>query len=106
MNSKILIAYATFPSKDVAETICRELVLEGVIACANVFPPHTAIYSWAGQIQSELEVAAILKLNARKKRILMERIRATHPYSIPALVFWSIDDGLPDFVKWVYGQSL
>lgn len=106
MKSEILVAYATFPNSEVAETICRELVVEGVIACANIFPPHKAIYSWGGQVQSESEVAAIMKLNSRKKKTLMERVRATHPYSVPALVFWPIDDGLPDFVKWVYGQSL
>lgn len=106
MKSKILIAYVTFPSMEVAETICRGLVVESVIACANIFQPHKAIYTWAGQLHSETEVAAILKLNSRKKRTLTERIRATHPYSVPALVFWSVDDGLPEFVHWVYGQSL
>ncbi len=108
MKSKIAIvfAYCTFPTKEVAETICRQLVAEQIIACANIFPPHTAIYSWQSKIQNEQECAVIMKLNARKQSALMERVRATHPYSVPALVFWPIEGGIPEFVNWVYGQSL
>lgn len=106
MKSEIVMAYCTFPSKEVAETICRRLVADGTIACANIMQPHTAIYEWKGQIQSDTEFAAIMKLNSRKRVALKEKIRATHPYSVPALVFWTVDDGLPEFVKWVYGQSL
>ena len=104
MKSKIVIAYCTFPSKDVAESICRQLVSDGTIACANVFQPHTAIYAWNGAIQAEAECAAILKLNARKQTTLKEKIRATHPYAVPALVFLTVNDGLPEFVNWVYAQ--
>lgn len=106
MKSKIVIGYCTFPTKEVAETICRQLVTEQVIACANIFPPHTAIYGWQGRIETSAECAVIMKLNARKQSALKERVRATHPYSVPALVFWTIEDGLPEFVNWVYGQSL
>ena len=106
MSYKVLMGYCTFPTKEVAESICRLLVTDQIIACANIFPPHTAIYAWQGKIQTESETAVIMKLNARKRSALKERIRATHPYSVPALVFWSIEDGLPEFVNWVYGQSL
>lgn len=106
MKSKIVMAYCTFPTKDVAEDICRQLVFEGTIACANIFQPHTAIYAWAGKIQSESECAAILKLNVRKQKALMEKVRDKHPYLIPALVFLPIEAGLPEFLQWVYGHSL
>jgi len=106
MKSKILVAYCTFPDKAVAESICRELVEEGLIACANIFQPHTAVYSWQGEIKSEPETAAILKLNARKQKALEEKVRAKHPYAIPGLIYFETAGGLPEFVQWVYGQSL
>ncbi len=106
MKSEILFAYCTFPSGEVAESISQQLVAEGIIACANVFPPHKAIYSWKGVMQSESECAAIFKLNARKAKLLKGKIRDIHPYTNPALVFWRIEDGLEDFLKWVYAQSL
>lgn len=106
MKSEILLAYCTFPDNTTAESICRILVQDGTIACANILAGHTAIYSWQGTLHSEAEVGAILKLNARKRKALEERIRGTHPYSVPALVFLKTDGGLPEFLSWVCGQSL
>jgi periplasmic divalent cation tolerance protein len=106
MKSKILIGYCTFPDRETAESICQELVEQNLIACANIFAPHKAIYSWLGKTEKTQEVAAILKLNARKQASVMEKFRAKHPYSVPALVFWPIEGGAPEFLNWVYGQSL
>ena len=106
MKFKILTGYCTFPNAHTAEKICEQLVNDGLIACANIFPPHKAIYSWAGKLEKTEEVAAIFKLNARKRIALEEKIRATHPYLVPALVFWPVEDGLREFLNWVYGQSL
>lgn len=108
MNSRIqiLMAYCTFPDEETALRICEGLVRDGIVACANVFPPHKALYEWKGEIQSHPEVAAVLKLNARKRETLMERIRAVHPYETPALVFYDPAGCLPEFLKWVYSQSL
>lgn len=106
MKSKVVLAYCTFPSEDVAQVICERLVFDGTIACANIFPPMKSIYKWNGQLMKEPEWAAILKLSQAKKRALKERIRALHPYSVPALVFLDVSDGHADFLNWVYGQSL
>jgi len=106
MKSKIVLAYCTFPSEEAAYEICERLVNENVIACANVFPPMKSIYKWNGQLMKEPEWAAILKTSCLKQATLKERIRAIHPYAVPALVFLAVEDGLPDFLNWVYGQSL
>ncbi|MGE0529606.1 MAG: divalent-cation tolerance protein CutA [Bdellovibrionales bacterium] len=106
MSSDVVFAYCTFPSEDVAHRICERLVLSGTIACANILSPHRALYLWKGQLQKEKEWAALLKLPARKKTELKERIRAEHPYDVPALAFLKIDDGLPEFLNWIYYQSV
>ena len=96
----------TFPSEYVAEQICEMLVNEGTIACANVFAPIKSIYRWKNELHKDQEWSALLKLNPLKKGALKERIRATHPYENPCLIFVSIDDGLPEFLNWVRLQSL
>jgi len=106
MKSKVTLAYCTFPSEAVAGEICERLVVEGIIACANIFPPMKSIYRWNNQLVKESECAAILKTSAFKTEALKERIRAIHPYALPALVFLSVPDGNPEFLNWVYGQSL
>jgi periplasmic divalent cation tolerance protein len=106
MKSEIVLAYCTFPSEAVANDICERLVAEGTIACANIFPPMKSIYRWNNQLMKENEVAAVLKTSVLKREALKERIRATHPYAVPALVFLPVDGGHPEFLNWVYGQSL
>lgn len=106
MKSKILIGYCTFPDHATAEAICHELVTQNLIACANIFAPHTSIYTWLGKVEQSQEVASLFKLNARKQTSVVEKIRAKHPYTVPALVFWSAEGGAPEFLNWVYGQSL
>ena len=105
MKSEALLAYCTFPDEPIAVQICETLVRDGVIACANVFAPHKAIYSWNGHLQNHLETAAILKLAAKNKEMLMEKIRASHPYENPALLFLEPDGGLPGFLNWICSQS-
>ncbi|NJL25943.1 MAG: divalent-cation tolerance protein CutA [Calothrix sp. SM1_5_4] len=105
-SRKIVLAYCTFPDRETAARICEILVREGTIACANVTTPHLAIYAWQGQVHKEEESAAWLKTTTTKKAALKERIRAIHPYQNPCLIFLDICDGLPDFLKWVYVQSL
>jgi len=105
-SDSLLLAYCTFPSNKNAEEICIRLVNEGVIACANIFPGHTAIYRWQGQLTKERECAALLKTRASKQVMLEERIRAIHPYQVPCLVFLTADGAARDFERWVLNQSL
>ncbi|MBX3021448.1 MAG: divalent-cation tolerance protein CutA [Bdellovibrionales bacterium] len=106
MKSKdFVLAYCTFPNDDVATRTSEQLVAEGLVACANIFPAHKAVYRWQNQLQHESEVAVVMKTAASKKAALKERILAIHPYQTPALVFVKIDDGLPGFLQWIYTQS-
>jgi periplasmic divalent cation tolerance protein len=104
--AKVVLAYCTFPDEATAQRICEILVAEGTIACANILGPMQSIYKWDGKLNKEKEWGAILKTSALKQAMLKERIRATHPYSNPCLVFLKIEDGLPDFLNWIYNQSL
>lgn len=106
MRSDLYLGYATFPSEDLAKTTARVLVAEKLIACANILPSHTAIYEWQGRIHQDSECAVIFKTSKAKRAALKERIRGIHPNQIPALVFVKIEDGLPDFLNWIYGQTL
>ena len=106
MNSKVLMAYCTFPNEATARQICESLVREDVIACANILPEMTSIYKWQDKLETGSECAAVLKTSDFKKPALMERLRALHPYQNPCLVFLNVDDGLSAFLNWVRIQTL
>jgi periplasmic divalent cation tolerance protein len=105
-KAQIVLGYCTFPSLKIANSICNDLVNDGTIACANVFRPHTALYKWEGEVQQSREVAVIMKLTAKNKKALKEKIRAKHPYKVPALTFWSAQAGHKLFSQWVYEQCI
>lgn len=95
-----------FPDEETATRICEILVREDFAACANVFSGATSIYKWKGELVHESECLAVIKTTDLKRAGLMERIRATHPYALPGLVFVAVEGGLPEYLNWIYSQSL
>lgn len=104
-SKKIYVAYCTFPDEKIAQAVCKKLVEENTIACANILGPMRSLYKWKGKLNEDTEVAAILKTSSLKRATLKERIRALHPYENPCLVFLPVEDGLPAFLRWVSAQS-
>lgn len=100
------MGYVTFRDAEEAEKICRELVETNLIACANIFPAHKAIYSWKDAIQTTNEVMAIFKTNADIVADVIEMINAEHSYDVPCVVTWKIDDGNGEFLEWIEKQTL
>ncbi len=105
-NPEVVFAYVTFPNEKSAAEICESLVRDGVVACANLIPGMKSIYKWKGELVRDNECVAVLKTSAVRTGLLKERIRAVHPYSNPCVVVLPISDGLPDFLRWVYSESL
>jgi periplasmic divalent cation tolerance protein len=101
MAEEILIVYATFPNADTARTIVATLVEEGLIACGNLIPNVESIYRWQGTVQAATEVFAIMKTTRSCLIPLAERYRAMHPYQVAEFLTVSVEDGLPDYVRWI-----
>ena len=89
-------------AKDEAEAykICRILVEERLIACANYFPINS-IYRWKGNIEESAEVAIIAKTRAGLVDRLIERVKQLHSYEVPCVVSWIIEKGNQDYLKWI-----
>ena len=56
-----ILVYTTFPDVQVTENTCTQLLEEGLIACANIFPKMISVYKWEGNITREEEFAAKLE---------------------------------------------
>jgi periplasmic divalent cation tolerance protein len=92
--------YTTLPDEGHARRIARALVTESLAACANAFPIES-VYRWKGEIVEEREWALVLKTRAELYPQLEERLRALHPYEVPAIVAYPIARGLPDYLAWI-----
>jgi periplasmic divalent cation tolerance protein len=98
---EVLIAFCTFPDADVARKIVREIVDLRLAACGNILPQMRSIYRWQGKVESADEVLVIFKLGAQRYREFETKLRALHPYDVPEIIAYKIDNGLPEYLRWV-----
>ncbi len=93
------IVFITTPEKD-GTKIAEILVKQKLAACVNIIPVRS-IYSWKGKIENDKENLLIVKT----KDFLIEKLKKTiteiHSYEVPECIVLSIEDGLPDYLKWI-----
>ena len=101
MSENILLALSTFPDRETAQRIANQLVEEKFAACANILPVIESIYRWKGKIESGSETLVFFKVSEDRKTGFQEKLRKLHPYEVPEIIFISIADGLPEYLRWV-----
>src|SRR5881396_4135823 len=101
MAEKILVALSTFPNAETARKVSNQLVTEKFAACANILPGVESIYRWKEKIETANETLVFFKLNEDHQSAFQEKLRSLHPYEVPEIIFTKIDDGLPDYLRWV-----
>ena len=101
MAEEILLALSTFPDRETARRIARELVTEHLAACANLVPQIESVYFWKGKLETSEECLAIFKLPAAVYEKFQAKLRALHPYDVPEIISFRLSDGLPEYLRWV-----
>lgn len=101
MNDQFVIAFSTFPDREVAQKIAQELVENAIVACANLVPSMDSIYFWNGKVETSAEVFAIFKMTAARYSEFELRLRELHPYDVPEIVRLNIADGAADYLRWI-----
>lgn len=105
-QDRAIMVYCTFPSREIALTLCKSLVTGNLIACANIQSEHTSIYRWQKEVVEEREVSAWLKTTTKKWAALKEKVQAEHPYQNPCLLAVDVAGGLPEFLTWVSTETV
>ena len=100
----IQLIYCTVPSEKEARELAKYLLDQKLIACANIFPAHLAVYSWKGQVQEEQEVAMLIKAPAERFSSIEAAILEKHSYDTPCIVALNAEDAYGPFGDWVQGQ--
>ena len=96
-----LIAFCTFPDAEIARNVVRQVVDLRLAACGNILPQIHSIYRWQGKIESADEVLAIFKLDAARYAEFESKIRSLHPYDVPEIISCQIENGLPEYLRWI-----
>ena len=84
-----------------ARRIGRQLVEEKCAACANILPAVESFYWWDKKVQEANETLAFFKTTTDRFEALQTTLRQLHPYEVPEIIAFSIEDGLPEYLRWV-----
>jgi len=95
------IIYCTAGNKEEALKISRELVKKKLIACSNIIPSLTSVYSWNGCINEDSEVLIIMKTKAELFDSVKEEIFKLHSYDVPEIIAAPVLQGSKNFLKWI-----
>lgn len=101
---EIMLVYSTFASEAEAVSVAQTLLLERLIACANMLPVRS-LYRWEGQIQNEPEIVMMAKTTRDKQSAVIARIKSLHSYDVPCIVCYPASDGYAPFLGWVKEET-
>ena len=102
---KPIIIISTYPDKKSITKIANELVQNNVVACVNI-AKISSIYSWQGKIENASEYLALFKTTQKNKKLLKEKINATHPYEIPEIAEINIASINQSYLKWIVESTI
>ena len=98
------LIWSPFGSEQAAAKAARQLLDEGLIACANLVPGMRSLFLWQGKTDEQRECGALFKLDARLLASAMARLEEIHPYDAPAIMGWRCDAATPATLSWL-GQG-
>lgn len=96
-----VIALTTCPSGEVAATLARALVGEGLAACVNEIPGITSTYRWREQLHRDSEVLLLIKTRTERLPALERRLKELHPYELPEFITVGVCGGSAQYLEWI-----
>lgn len=103
-RDEFVFVYTTLGSAADAERVAEVLVRERLAACVNIHPGMRSVYEWKGAVEREDEAAAFIKTRRVLVDEVMGRLKALHPYEVPAMLVLPIEGGNEDYLVWARGQ--
>ena len=91
----------TCPNSDIAEQLATLLVEQQLAACINVVNGLTSIYRWQGKVEKNTEALMLIKSSRDHFAKLEKAIQQHHPYELPEIIAVTVDDGSPDYLRWI-----
>lgn len=97
---KLSLALITVPAEH-SETVAERLVQERLAACVQVSSPVTSFFWWEDAVQQEEERLLFIKTDSNLKTEIEAVLKEVHPYDVPELIFFRIQDGLDTYLSWM-----
>jgi periplasmic divalent cation tolerance protein len=104
MTDKILVL-TTAGSTEEARRLADALVERRLAACVSILKGLESIYRWKGKTEEAQEWLLLIKTTAAAFERVRDAIKELHSYELPECICLSIDDGSPEYLRWI-AQSL
>jgi periplasmic divalent cation tolerance protein len=101
----VIAVLTNLPDSESAFNLARELVHLRLAACVNVLAPVKSFYRWEGREEEASEVPVLIKTTRERYAELETAIRKRHPYSLPEIIAWPVERGLPEYLSWVEQET-
>lgn len=98
------LLYVTHANEADAELLCKSLLNEKLISCANFFQIKS-MYNWKEKIIKENETVSLIKFDKTKIEEVEKRIKELHPYEVPCIMRIPADANI-EFEKWINSQEV
>ncbi|HXZ32302.1 MAG TPA: divalent-cation tolerance protein CutA [Terriglobales bacterium] len=100
MTDKRLVL-TTAESQNQARRIADALIERKLAACVNIVPGVQSIYRWKGKAEEAEEWLMWIKTTAAAFERVCETIKELHTYELPECMCLAIEDGSPEYLKWI-----
>ncbi len=100
-DSPYRLVLCTCPNHEAAEQLATLLVEQRLAACINIVPGLTSIYRWQGKLEQGTEELLLIKTTQNRYAALENTIQQQHPYELPEIIAVTLDEGLPDYLRWI-----
>ncbi|MCB1111988.1 MAG: divalent-cation tolerance protein CutA [Chlamydiales bacterium] len=91
----------TSGSIDEARRVCRYLVQERYVACAQIIPWIESIYMWNNQLETGQESKVVMKTRHGNFDAIKELIKKNSTYEVPEIIYVTINGGNTEYLDWV-----
>ncbi len=103
---KYCLIITTCPNLKSAKKISRILLSKKLVACANIIKNVKSIYSWKGKIIESKEFLIFLKTKKILYRKIEDTIKRNHPYEVPEIISFEIENGDKNYLNWIKGSTI
>jgi periplasmic divalent cation tolerance protein len=91
MSTDHVVVTFTTDSKQLADTMCAEIIEAELGACAQIEGPITSVFRWHGEVHTEQEWRVEIETTTGKADSVVQHIKANHGVDVPEVVINDIE---------------
>jgi periplasmic divalent cation tolerance protein len=96
----LVFVTTTVASAADAQRLARSAVEQGLAACVQLSAIES-VYRWQGRLEQSQEVRLLFKTTPQRLAELKAALQAGHPYELPAICAFEVDEVNAAFAIWV-----